>query len=59
VGTNAGDLISEGMLAIEMGANAEDIGLTIHPHPSLSETVANAAEIIEGTITDLYLPKSK
>ena len=59
VGINAGDLIGEGMLAIEMGADAEDIGLTIHPHPSLSETVANAAEIIEGTITDLYIPKSK
>ncbi len=59
VGANAGDLISEGMLAIEMGADAEDIGLTIHPHPSLSETIANAAEIIEGTITDLYIPKSK
>ena len=59
VGTNAGDLIGEGMLAIEMGADAEDIGLTIHPHPSLSETVANAAEIINGTITDLYIPKSK
>ena len=59
VGANAGDLISEGMLAIEMGADAEDIGLTIHPHPSLSETIANAAEMIEGTITDLYLPKSK
>ncbi|MBC8311715.1 MAG: dihydrolipoyl dehydrogenase [Candidatus Marinimicrobia bacterium] len=59
VGTNAGDLIGEGMLAIEMGADAEDIGLTIHPHPSLSETVANAAEIIEGTITDLYIPKGK
>jgi dihydrolipoamide dehydrogenase len=57
VGTNAGDLIGEGMLAIEMGADAEDVGLTIHPHPSLSETVANAAEIIEGTITDLYIPK--
>jgi len=59
VGTNAGDLIGEGMLAIEMGADAEDIGLTIHPHPSLSETVANAAEIINGTITDLYIPKSE
>jgi dihydrolipoamide dehydrogenase len=59
VGTNAGNVIGEGMLAIEMGADAEDIGLTIHPHPSLSETVANAAEIIEGTITDLYIPKSK
>jgi dihydrolipoamide dehydrogenase len=59
VGTNAGDLIGEGILAIEMGADAGDIGLTIHPHPSLSETVANAAEIIDGTITDLYIPKSK
>ena len=59
VGTNAGDLIGEGMLAIEMGADAEDIGLTIHPHPSLSETVANAAEMIEGTITDLYIPRRK
>ena len=42
-----------------MGADAEDIGLTIHPHPSLSETVANAAEMIEGTITDLYIPRRK
>ncbi len=57
VGPNAGDLIGEGMLAIEMGADAEDVGLTIHPHPSLTETFANAAEIIEGTITDLYIPK--
>ena len=57
VGPNAGDLIGEAMLAIEMGADAEDVGLTIHPHPSLTETFANAAEIIEGTITDLYIPK--
>ncbi len=57
VGTNAGDLISEVMLAIEMGADAADIGLTIHPHPTLSETVAMAAEAFDGTLTDLYIPK--
>jgi len=57
VGTNAGDLISEVALAIEMGADAADIGLTIHPHPTLSETVAFAAEAFEGTLTDLYIPK--
>jgi len=57
VGTNAGDLISELALAIEMGADASDVGLTIHPHPTLSETVAFAAEAFEGTITDLYVPK--
>jgi dihydrolipoamide dehydrogenase len=57
VGPNAGDLIAEAALAIEMGADAADIGLTIHPHPTLSETVAMAAEAFEGTITDLYLPK--
>ena len=57
VGTNAGDLISEVGLAIEMGADAHDIGLTIHPHPTLSETVAFAAEAFEGTLTDLYVPK--
>ena len=57
VGTNAGDLISEIALAIETGADAADIGLTIHPHPTLSETVAGAAEAFEGTLTDLYLPK--
>jgi dihydrolipoamide dehydrogenase len=57
VGTNAGDLISEVGLAIEMGADAADIGLTIHPHPTLSETVAFAAEAFEGTLTDLYIPK--
>lgn len=59
VGPNAGDLISEVALAIEMGADASDIGLTIHPHPTLSETVAMAAEVYEGTITDLYIPKKK
>ncbi|MGQ0383476.1 MAG: dihydrolipoyl dehydrogenase [Gammaproteobacteria bacterium] len=57
VGGNAGDLISEVALAIEMGAEAADIGLTIHPHPTLSETVAFAAEAYEGTLTDLYMPK--
>ena len=59
VGPNAGELIAEGMLAIEMGADATDIGSTIHPHPTLSETVGLAAEAYEGTITDLYLPKRK
>jgi dihydrolipoamide dehydrogenase len=59
VGVNAGDLISEIGLAIEMGAEAGDIGLTVHPHPTLSETVAFAAEAFEGTLTDLYLPKRK
>ena len=59
VGPGAGDLISEGVLAIEMGADAEDIGLTIHPHPTLSETFAAAAEMFSGTITDLYIPKKK
>lgn len=59
VGPNAGDLISEVALAIEMGADASDISLTIHPHPTLSETVAMAAEVYEGTITDLYIPKKK
>jgi dihydrolipoamide dehydrogenase len=57
VGTNAGDLISEIALAIELGADAADVGLTIHPHPTLSETVAFAAEAFEGTLTDLYVPK--
>jgi dihydrolipoamide dehydrogenase len=57
VGAHAGDIISEGALAIEMGADAEDIGLTIHPHPTLSETFANAAEVFSGTVTDLYVPK--
>jgi dihydrolipoamide dehydrogenase len=59
VGPNAGDLISEAALAIEMGADAEDISLTIHPHPTLSETLNFAAEAFEGTITDLYMPKRK
>src|SRR3954451_18749928 len=59
VGPNAGDLIAEVALAIEMGADAVDIGKTIHPHPTLSETVAFSAEAYEGTITDLYVPKRK
>jgi dihydrolipoamide dehydrogenase len=59
VGPNAGDLIAVATLAIEMGSDAEDIGLTIHPHPTLSETVCFAAEAFEGTITDLYIPKRK
>jgi dihydrolipoamide dehydrogenase len=57
VGPNAGELISETVLALEMGAEAQDIGLTIHPHPTLSETVYFAAEIADGSITDLYMPK--
>jgi dihydrolipoamide dehydrogenase len=57
VGPNAGELISEAVLALEMGADAEDIGLTIHPHPMLSETFAFAAEMINGSITDLYIKK--
>ena len=57
VGSNAGDLVSEVALAIEMGATAADIGLTVHPHPTLSETVAFAAEAFEGTLTDLFIPK--
>ncbi len=59
VGVNAGDLITEATLAIEMGADAEDVGLTIHPHPTLSETVAFSAEMAEGTVTDLYVPRRK
>jgi len=59
VGPNAGDLISEICLAVEMGADASDISLTIHPHPTLSETVAFASEAFEGTLTDLYMPKKK
>ena len=59
VGINAGDLAAEATLVIEMGADAEDLGLTIHPHPTLSETLMFAAEKAEGTITDLYAPKRK
>lgn len=59
VGPNAGDLIAEVALAIEMGADAVDLGHTIHPHPTLSETVNFAAEMFEGTITDLMPPRKK
>lgn len=59
VGPHAGDLIAEVALAIENNCDAEDIGLTVHPHPTLSETVAMAAEAFEGTLTDLYMPKKK
>jgi len=59
VGVNAGELIAEGVLALEMGADMEDIGLTIHPHPTLSETLCFAAEMAEGTITDLPNTKKK
>ncbi|MDR4514348.1 dihydrolipoyl dehydrogenase [Nitrosomonas sp.] len=59
VGINAGELIAETVLALEMGADMEDISLTIHPHPTLSETVLFAAEMAEGTITDLFAPKNK
>ena len=59
VGPNAGDLIAEVALAIEMGADAVDLGHTIHPHPTLSETVNFAAEMFEGTITDLMPPRRK
>jgi dihydrolipoamide dehydrogenase len=59
VGPNAGELIAETALAIEMGCEAEDLALTIHPHPTLSETIMLASEIFEGSITDLYLPKKK
>jgi dihydrolipoamide dehydrogenase len=57
VGVNAGELIAETVLGLEMGADMEDLGLTIHPHPTLSETIFFAAEIAEGSITDLYMPK--
>jgi dihydrolipoamide dehydrogenase len=59
VGVNAGDLIAETVHALEMGANAEDVALTIHPHPTLSESVAFAAEMAEGTITDLMPPRQR
>lgn len=59
VGPGAGDLISEVAVAVEMGADATDLSLTIHPHPTLSETVAFAAEAYEGTLTDLYIPKKR
>lgn len=57
VGVNAGELLAEAVLAIEMGADAHDLGLSIHAHPTLSETICFAAEMKEGTITDLYIKK--
>jgi len=59
VGVNAGELIGEITLAIEMGCDVEDVALTIHPHPTLSESIKMAAEVFEGTVTDLYVPKKK
>ena len=59
VGPGAGELIAEVGLAVEFGADAKDIGLTIHPHPTLSETIAFAAEVFDGTLTDLYIPKKR
>ena len=59
VGTSAGDLAAEAGLAIEMGADVADIALTVHPHPTLSETLAFAAELAEGTITDLPNPAAR
>lgn len=59
VGVNAGELISEISLAVEMGCDAEDLALTIHPHPTLSESVMMATEVYEGTVTDLLLPKQR
>ena len=59
VGPNAGELIAETVLALEMGADAEDLSLTVHPHPTLSETIGFAAEMAEGTITDLMPPRRR
>ena len=59
VGVNAGELLAESVLALEMGADMQDLALTIHPHPTLSETIGFAAEIAEGSITDLYMPKKR
>ena len=57
VGPGAGDLIAEGVLAIEMGADAQDLALTIHAHPTLSETVGMAAEVFDGSVTDIIAPR--
>ena len=57
VGPNAGELISEAVLALEMGADIQDIALTVHPHPTLAETFNFACEVAEGTVTDIYVPK--
>ncbi len=59
LGKNAGELIAEAALAIEMGAEMDDVGMTIHPHPTLSETINFATEVAEGTCTDIYMPKRK
>ncbi len=59
VGTNAGELIAETVLALELGADAEDLALVVHAHPTLSETIGMAAEMVHGSITDLYLPKRR
>ena len=59
VGVNAGELIAETVHAIELGSDAEDLALTIHPHPTLSETVGFAAELAQGTITDLMAPRRR
>lgn len=59
VGPNAGELIAEAVLALEMGADVSDIALTVHPHPTLSETFNFAAEVAEGSCTDIYVPKRK
>jgi dihydrolipoamide dehydrogenase len=59
VGPNAGELIAEAVLALELGADMEDMALTIHPQPTLSETLNFASEVATGTVTDLYLPKKK
>jgi dihydrolipoamide dehydrogenase len=59
VGVGAGELIAEAVLAIEMGAVAGDLGLTIHPHPTLSETIMEAADLFEGLSTHYYRPKRK
>ena len=58
VGTNAGELIAEAVLALEMGADIEDLALSVHPHPTLSETLNFACEVAEGTCTDIYAPKA-
>jgi len=58
-GVGAGELIAEGVLAIEMGTNATDIGLSIHPHPTLSETIMEAAEGLHGTATSYFQPRRK
>ena len=57
VGINAGDVLTEAVVAIEMGATARDLGETIHPHPTLSETLGNAAEAFLGTATEIYRPR--